>query len=348
MKRQGSRCHDPGPRDRDPARLQRRPQRLQGVAAELAELVEEEHAAVGQGRLSGPRRVAAADQAGRADRVVRRAEGPACPERAPPAGRRRWRSAPPPAPPPAPAAAGSRAAGSRPATSRRRAARSSAGCGRRPPRPRARGAGGAGRAGRRGPAPPLSGSSRQRQRLPAAGGAHSPRRQRRAAGPARRAGSRRSAATSAASGPFSAGTTIAPAPSCARGLGDRQRAGDRPDRAVERQLADHRRRAQSAFHSSWPEAVSSALAIARSIPGPALRRLAGARLATIRRSGNSKPQLASAARTRSRASRTAASGRPTTEKAGRPRWTSTSTRTGRAEMPSRVKVSGGGEHRGRR
>ena len=49
-----------------------------------------------------------------------------------------------------------------------------------------------------------------------------------------------------------------------------------------------------------------------------MRRLAGARLATIRRSGKSKPQLASAARTRSRASRTAASGRPTTEKAGRP------------------------------
>ena len=91
-------------------------------------------------------------------------------------------------------------------------------------------------------------------------------------------------------------------------------------------------------HSSWSEALSSAAAIARSIPGPALRRLAGARLTTIRCSGNSKPQLTSAARTRSRASLTAASGRPTIVNPGRPRWTSTSTRTGRAEMPSRVKV----------
>ncbi len=44
-----------GARDRDPAGLQRRPQGLQGVAAELAELVEEEDAAMGERRLAGAR-----------------------------------------------------------------------------------------------------------------------------------------------------------------------------------------------------------------------------------------------------------------------------------------------------
>jgi hypothetical protein len=61
-------------------------------------------------------------------------------------------------------------------------------------------------------------------------------------------------------------------------------------------------------------------------------------LIVIRRIGNSKPQLSSAARTRSRASRTAASGRPTIWKAGNPRWTSASTLTGRAAIPSSVNV----------
>ena len=59
------------------------------------------------------------------------------------------------------------------------------------------------------------------------------------------------------------------------------------------------------------EAQRIAAAIARSNPGPALRRSAGARLAVIRLSGKSNPQLTIAARTRSRDSRTAASGSPT-------------------------------------
>ena len=54
-----------GAGDRHPAALQRRPQRLERVAAELAELVEEEDAAVGQRRLARARRVAAADHPGR-------------------------------------------------------------------------------------------------------------------------------------------------------------------------------------------------------------------------------------------------------------------------------------------
>ena len=47
-------------------------------------------------------------------------------------------------------------------------------------------------------------------------------------------------------------------------------------------------------------------------------RLAGAKLMVILDTGKAKPQFLMAARTRSRASRTAASGRPTISKAGRP------------------------------
>ncbi len=59
----------------------------------------------------------------------------------------------------------------------------------------------------------------------------------------------------------------------------------------------------------------------------------------MRVSGNSKPEFLIAARTRSRDSRTAVSGRPTTENDGRPSWpTSTSTLTSKASTPRRVKV----------
>ena len=52
--------------------------------------------------------------------------------------------------------------------------------------------------------------------------------------------------------------------------------------------------------------------------------------------GSSKPQFLIAACTRSRLSRTAASGRPTIGIWGRPLWTSTSTCTGRASIPQGV------------
>ncbi len=56
----------------------------------------------------------------------------------------------------------------------------------------------------------------------------------------------------------------------------------------------------------------------RSYTVPAFRRPAGARLTVIRDTGKSNPLDFTAERTRSRASFTAASGRPTTSKAGRP------------------------------
>ena len=75
---------------------------------------------------------------------------------------------------------------------------------------------------------------------------------------------------------------------------------------------------------------------------------ARARLAQVRgrevggeplRAGTREPEFSSAARTRSRASRTAASGRPTTVNAGSPRRTSTSTVTSRLSTPSRANVA---------
>jgi hypothetical protein len=87
-----------------------------------------------------------------------------------------------------------------------------------------------------------------------------------------------------------------------------------------------------------PLAASTPHASARSNPGPTLGTSAGARLAVMRRAGNSKPELSTAAWTRSRASRTAASARPTIAKAGRPGRISTSTLTARAWSPSIVNV----------
>ena len=59
----------------------------------------------------------------------------------------------------------------------------------------------------------------------------------------------------------------------------------------------------------------------------------------IRSCGNTKPEFASAARTRSRASRTALSASPTTANAGSPRRMSASTQTRRASTPSSANVS---------
>ena len=173
---------------------------------------------------------------------------------------------------------------------------------------------------------------RRRRRL-------APRSRAAAAARAARAGSPAAAAASAASGPLAAGhgdrrrRRASPQPrpspaSPARAGSIRRGRARRPAR---------RPRARSA--GSCPDATRRPAAIARSKLGPALRRSAGARFAVIRCCGKSKPEFTSAARTRSRDSRTAASGRPTREKVCRPRWqTSTSTWTSRTSMPSRLKV----------
>ena len=56
----------------------------------------------------------------------------------------------------------------------------------------------------------------------------------------------------------------------------------------------------------------------RSYSVPSFRTRAGARFTVMRLTGNFAPQFFTAARTRSRDSLTAASGRPTMSKAGRP------------------------------
>ena len=81
------------------------------------------------------------------------------------------------------------------------------------------------------------------------------------------------------------------------------------------------------------------IAIARSSEAPALRTSAGARLTVIRRGGCTNPALRSAPRTRSRASDSAASGRPTMVMPGSPGATSTSTRTTRPTRPWSVAES---------
>src|SRR4029450_8136634 len=74
----------------------------------------------------------------------------------------------------------------------------------------------------------------------------------------------------------------------------------------------------------------------RSRPEPTLRTSGGARLTVTRAVGQRSLDDSSAARTRSRASRHVASGRPTTVNPGNPDDTWTSTRTGRPSTPSSV------------
>lgn len=61
--------------DRDRAIFERLAQHFEGGAVELGQFVEEEDAIMGEADLAGRGRRAAADEAGVADRVVRRAEG---------------------------------------------------------------------------------------------------------------------------------------------------------------------------------------------------------------------------------------------------------------------------------
>ena len=68
---------------------------------------------------------------------------------------------------------------------------------------------------------------------------------------------------------------------------------------------------------------------------PSFFSAAGARFTVIRLTGNFRPQAFTAARTRSRDSRTAASGSPTTSKAGSPPERAHSTTTPYPAIPLR-------------
>ena len=84
------------------------------------------------------------------------------------------------------------------------------------------------------------------------------------------------------------------------------------------------------------DATSTPMAIATSSDAPILRSADGARLTVMRLLGHPMPELMNAARTRSRASRHAVSGRPTSVKLGMPTATWTSTTTGWPSTPSSV------------
>ena len=88
MKLAGNVVLDRARRDRHRAVFQRLAQHFQRAAIELGQLVEKQHAVVRQADLAGRGRRAAADQAGVADRVVRRADTAAWPAAAGPAGSR--------------------------------------------------------------------------------------------------------------------------------------------------------------------------------------------------------------------------------------------------------------------
>ena len=83
-------------------------------------------------------------------------------------------------------------------------------------------------------------------------------------------------------------------------------------------------------------AMSTPIAMARSSPAPPLRSPEGARFTVIRLFGHSSSLECTAARTRSRDSRQASSGRPTIWNPGRPGPTWTSTSTGCPVTPSNV------------
>ena len=97
--------------------------------------------------------------------------------------------------------------------------------------------------------------------------------------------------------------------------------GSMPDTARSRPSRDSspkKAESRSLPRASCPPAARMPTRMGRSYTVPPFRRSAGARFTVIRDTGKSKPLDFTAERTRSRASFTAASGRPTTSKAGRP------------------------------
>ena len=90
-----------------------------------------------------------------------------------------------------------------------------------------------------------------------------------------------------------------------------------PRRAPVR-LSSPRKAASSGRRRISSAAVKMPSRMGRSYTVPSFRTRAGARLTVMWLTGNLAPQFFTAARARSRASFTAASGRPTTSKAGRP------------------------------
>ena len=332
-------------RDRDGARVDRATERVERIGTELEGLVQEERAAVRQARFAGPDPRSPADQCLHRDRVVR------CPERASQADR------------------GARfgQAGHR---------MNAAHLGRLTlveqwqqggGRPGEQRLADAGRSGEGEVVPAGHRDLERPSRDDLADDRRRGRAHRRAAtrvdgagGPAIRSSSRparwrvtclncraprtRMSRTTAPSAALSAGTITSRAPAaCAADTSAMTPGTGRSDPSSASSPISAVRPSRVA--SSWPDATRTPVAMARSWPVPSFGRSAGARLMVMRRDGTSKPELRSAARTRSRASSTALPARPTMVRPGRPKATSTSTRTGHAVDADDRGAERRGEHR---
>ena len=263
----------PGPGQADPAVLQRLAQRVQRAGAELGRLVEEQHAAMGQRERARPGQPgAAADQRRHGRGVVwrlerRPAEQPAVRRqqprrssapRSPPARRRRpargriegrrWASMVLPAP-----GGPNRARWCPPAAATSRA--------RRPrswPDHVGQVGPGAGRGAGDWPAGPSSGVAVADER-------DEPAAARRPPGPV-------TPGTRPASAALAAGTTTRRSPARAAASDHRQHAPDRPDRAVEAQLADERDPVQRPRAAARRRRRAAPAAMARSKAGAVFRQ----------------------------------------------------------------------------
>ncbi len=156
--------------------------------------------------------------------------------------------------------------------------------------------------------------------------------------PSSRAGRTSIPVTCAASAAFSCGTTarVTPCFAAARSTGSTPRtcliapdSDSSPSTAVP----------PSAPSGIRPSAPRIPIAIARSKHPPLFFTSAGARFTVITCSSSSTPTCWSAARTRTRLSRTLASGSPTRLNCAMPRLESTSTRTGCGSSPTSEKLS---------
>src|SRR4051794_25944314 len=132
----------------------------------------------------------------------------------------------------------------------------------------------------------------------------------------------RSPSTSRTSATAASATTIRPTPWAARAAAIGRIPGTVRTSPVSDSSPTNPTVAEPGRTCSEPSRIP--IAIARSIEAPDFRRSAGARLIVIRRGGNTNPAFRSAPRTRSRASWRAVSARPTIVQPGIPGATSTS------------------------
>ena len=326
-------------RDRDHAVLERLPQRLENGARELGQLVEEQHAVMGERHLARSR---ARSRRRRSPAQTRRGAAPETARldtSARPGGSRpatEWMRVT--------SSASARVSGGR-IPGRRRASIvlpvpggpiEQARCASRRRRSRAHGGRAPARARPRDRA--QAGSSASSGSGSYDGASISPRKYA-TTSPRWRTGTG-SMPASAASGADSAAQTTRLETGAARPFGDGERPRHRPDAPVERRARRPRRARRAAREGAACVAPRTASEIGRSKPEPSLRSAAGARLTVIRRlTGHSSAAETTPLRTRCFASWQARSARPTIAKPGMPGCRCASTSTFRGSRPTSAWVT---------